>query len=441
MGKGIQKISFSVGEPGLTHFAGMVLIHQFCKFLQLKRFFQYQVRLSHRNTYYHSSQLLLAHFYFTLAGLGRLTNTQLLKHNGLIPPIIGFHQFPSANAMRNFLKGLTPRDIFLIMRAHDIIRGYMFIYPQPLTSIVVDLDSSVLTVYGQHEEATVGYNPHKRGRRSYNPLFAFESHLKASLLGKLRPGNLTDRSEGVLPFLTEVLEKLPSTIATSRIRVRADSGFCSWRIVHFLDEEGYGYAIVARMTKPIKNMLPGLRYHIFNHEEHLAAAEFSYQPHTWKEPHRFIAIRRRLPPEGQGPDRQLLVIDRYDYDVLVTNLGLNPESVWYFYRGRADIENRIKELKYDFSLSQIPTRVFLANQGHMQLLLMDYDLFRWFQLLCLPESYQNKTLDTIRDKLLMLPAKLVSSGHKHTLKLPKGLTDIQLFNYVFQKTKRVKSLI
>ena len=441
MGKGLQKINFTIGEQGLTHYAGMVLIHSFCKSLDLKRFFQIYIPLSHRNTYYHSSELLLAHFYFTMAGLARLTNAQLLKHNGLIPAMVGLKHFPSDQALRRFIKGMTPQDLQLIRKAHQIIRDYLFLHPQTLTTAIADMDSTVLTVYGHHEKAEVGYNTYKRGRRSYHPLLAFESHLQMSLSGELRPGNLSDRSKGVIPFVGSFLDKIPGTIAASRTRVRADSGFCSWPMIEFLEGKRVGYVIVARVTKPMRAMLPGLRYRVFNHEEQFAVATFIYHPQGWKIPHQFISIRHQLPPEGQDPDRHLLEVDRFDYHVLVSNLDLHPEFAWHFYSDRANLENRIKELKYDFSLNQIPTRSFLANEVQMELLLMEYDLFRCFQILCLPPEYQNKTLDTIRDKILMLPAKLVSSGHSHTLKLPAGTADIKLFNLISENIKKVKALI
>jgi hypothetical protein len=36
--------------------------------------------------------------------------------------------------------------------------------------LIFDLDSTVLVLYGKQEGARIGYNPAKRGRRSYYPL-------------------------------------------------------------------------------------------------------------------------------------------------------------------------------------------------------------------------------------------------------------------------------
>ena len=54
-----------------------------------------------------------------------------------------------------------------------------------LTSITIDIDSSVINVEGHQEGASKGYNPKKLGNRCYNIQFAFCDELKAGNL----PGN------------------------------------------------------------------------------------------------------------------------------------------------------------------------------------------------------------------------------------------------------------
>lgn len=188
-------------------------------------------------------------------------------------------------------------------------------------------------------------------------------------------------------------------------------------------------------------ILPGLRYRIFNHQHKLAIAEFQYQPYGWKQAHRFVVMRYPLPPKPEDRQRTLLTIDRYEYHVFVTNLDLEPENVWYFYNGRAAVEINIKELRWDFFLTKIPTRKFLPNQSHLQLLLLDYDLFRWFQMLCLPPEFQSKTLKWIRRNLLIMPGKFVTPGHKNILRFPKSFTQKHLFQQIYKNAKKVKSLL
>ena len=440
MGKGLQKIHFTFGEEGLTFLAGFPIIYQFAKSLQIKYFFQRHLNLSHRNTYFHWSDLLLSHFYYTIAGIERLDHLTSMKFNGLLPELIGLPKLPGTRAMRDFILNMTPEDLRQIERVHDIIRQKMLQYPKVLTSATLDFDSSVLTVYGNQELAEVGYNPFKHGRKSYHPLFGFESHLSISLAGELHPGKQKDK-EAAIPLIKVALQKIPSTIATSRTRVRADAGFYCWQTIRFLDENNYGFAIVAQVTRPIKLRLPCLRYRIFNHQYGLASAEFQYQPHGWKKAHRFIVMRYQLPQEPEISQRTLLKIDRYEYHVFVTNLELDPEHVWYFYNDRAAVEINIKELKTDFFMSKIPTRKFLANQAHLKLLLLDFDLFRWFQMLCLPEQLQSKTLKWIRRNILVAPGKFTTPGHRNILKFQKNHPNEKLLKLIYQKAQKVRSLL
>jgi len=369
MPKGLRILHLSLGERNLTHFGGIFLIHQFFKKLRLKWYLQKQVSFPQRSSYYHPVELILAILYALIAGIHRLSKTKILQGNGAFQQIIGLNKFPYASSLRRFLKRVNPKTIQSIDKVHDHLRLKMFYLPKPRTSLLFDFDSSVLTLYGKLiEGAEVGYNPHKRGARSYHPLLCFESHSRDFWHGLLRPGNVYT-SSGAPEFLKECLGKIPPGIY--RIRVRADSGFFDHKFIEPLDQEGIGYVIVAKMTRPIRNKIGTLRYHKFKRD--WAAAEFFYQPFGWKEPHRFVVIRRPL-PETASEQRTLFTLKRYAYQVFVTNLALKPEKIWYFYRPRATIEILIKELKQSYAMAKIPTNNFQANQFYFHLLVFAYNL-------------------------------------------------------------------
>lgn len=46
----------------------------------------------------------------------------------------------------------------------------------PFDNFILDLDSIVITRYGEQEGAKKGYNPNKRGRLSHHPLIAFVNY-------------------------------------------------------------------------------------------------------------------------------------------------------------------------------------------------------------------------------------------------------------------------
>lgn len=308
--------------------------------------------------------MVLAIIYALIVGIHRLSRTKILQGNGSFQQIVGLKSYPYSSSLRRFLKRIEPRTIQEINKLHDSLRLKMFYLPHPRTSLLFDFDSTVYTIYGKFVEgAEVGYNPHKRGARSYHPLLCFEYHSRDFWHGVLRPGNVYT-SAGSVEFLKACLAKVPPYIY--RIRVRADSEFFDHKFIEPLDDEGIGYAIVAKMTSTIKNKLSGLTYHKFRKD--WEAADFHYIPFRWKKPHRFVVIRRPL-PEKDLEQLNLFTLKRYAYQVFATNLPLKPENVWYFYRRRASIEVTIRELKENYALAKIPTNNFLANQAYFSLLL------------------------------------------------------------------------
>lgn len=435
MPKGIRNLHISVGEHHLTHFGGIFLIHLFCKKLKLRWSLQNQIRFSHSYKLYHPVELILAIIYALIAGIYRLSKTKILQGNGAFQKIIGLKAFPYASSLRRFLKRTDTKTIQGINKVHDQLRLKMFYLPRPRTSLLFDFDSTILTIYGKLiEQAKIGYNPKKKGRRSYHPLLCFESREGEFWHGILRPGNVYTAT-GSIEFLKECLAKVP--LYVYRIRLRADSGFYDHDFIEILDGKNIGYVIVAKMTSPIKSKLEGLHYHHLG--KNWQTARFYYKPIGWKKKHCFIVIRRPI-PEDPSEQLTLFTLNRYSYQVFLTNLRLKPESVWHFYRGRAAIEIIIKELKENYALAKIPTNNFQANCTFFYLLLFAYNIINWFKRLCLPQKFQNATLETIRTELLVLPARLIKAKNRNVLKLPAEYISVRTLKHIMQKIERIKLL-
>lgn len=435
MGKGIRNIKISFEDPTLTHFGGMILFQRFCRKLDLKGILQRHIRWNRRSNSYHPSELILTIIYAMVAGMRRISDTRILHYNNCFQGLLGLKDFPKPSTLREFLKDLSPSELKGIIRIHDLLRQKMLGLPTTLTSLVFDLDSTVLPVFGwQIQGAKIGYNPTKRFRPSYYPVLCFEGHSRDSWYGVLRAGN-TQPVTVVRTLWAAVKNKIPKYLY--RIRIRADSGFYDHKFIELIDGQGIGYAIVADMTAPVKEKVQSLRYHTFR-KGGWQAAQFTYQPYRWERSHRFIVIRRPK-PESQEEELQLrLWKDRdYFYQVFISNLTLAPEGVWYFYKKRARVELDIRELKESFPLGKIPTNSFMANETHFHLTLLAYDLVNWFKRLCLSEKWHSATLRTLRTDLLILPARLIRSGGKNQLKLPPGYVHQKLF---CQALKRIEKL-
>ena len=437
MPKGTRKVHFSFEESHLTHFGGMWLIQRFCNKLRLRWLLQKHLEKLRRTRTYHPAELILALLYAIIMGLRRINKTDILQYNGAFLEMLGLKRFPDQSTLRRFLKRLPPKSIRQLVRLHDSLRAYLFALPRKRSSLVFDLDSTVLIVYGRAEGARVGYNPKKPGRRSYHPLLCFEAGFQEFWHGSLRPGN-AGASSGAVPFLKVCLAKAPSTIARSRMRFRMDSGFYGSPVIRFLDASGCGYVMVAREYRNIKARAQGCRFQASSNGWEVA--EFQEKVHHKMErPHRFIVVRRPIPQDPEDAAQLTLFKDRkYAYHVLVTNLRLSPWRVYRFYSLRATIEKNIREFVYDYPLGKIPTDTWSANVTFFQLVLFAADLVHWFKRLCLPPQYLTATLDTIRSDFIVLPARLVCESNRNVVKLPHDYHYQQEFLDASRKLEKLR---
>jgi hypothetical protein len=441
MPKGPRKFNFAFVKSGLTRFGGLSLFQAFCRSLQIRRFLQLFVRwpdYDYRG--YHPADLFLAHVFSIVAGLGRIENTQCLVHNGLIPPLLGLNDFPHRDTLRTFLLRFRPQCLRSLEAAHDKLRAELFRRLGLLYNATVDADTTTLMTYGSQEGVARGYIPKRRHMHSsYAPILSSEGHSGLSLGMELRAGNV-HASVGADQFLNHILDKLPSSVAASRTRLRLDGAFYDRKIIEPLENQGFGYAIVARMYQRLKRKMVDARYQEF--ARGWEAGEFTYTPFHWKREHRLVAVRRPVSVEPEEVQLRLFTFKHYTYHrALVTNLELTAPAVWRFYCDRGFQELLLREFKDAYAMSKIPTRSFWANAAYLEAILWAYDLVSAFQRLCLPPEVQHWNISTLRRELWWLPAQWVRRGNRNLLLLPMKYPRQDLFTKVQRATARVRALI
>jgi hypothetical protein len=388
------------------------LLHRFLTRIGLKHELAMELRIVQRNNSYSVGEMLLALLYPMFLGLERIETTSLLRENGVFQYLTGLPSYPTATTLRRFLLRVAPAALTRLRALHDRFLRRMTLIPSPPARIIFDIDSTVLVVYGRQEQARIGYNPIKRGRPSYHPLLCFEGHSRDFWHGELRPGDVHTAS-GTVDLLKACFAKVPEAVRA--IIVRGDKGFYDHSLVEWLEARKAHFVIVAKLTGPIKRRLAHLRY--TEPRPGVEVAEFRYQPIRWRHSHRFVVIRRPQ-PEELSEQLTLFKLGRYHYQVLVTNLTLRPLNLWRFYNDRAGIELVIRQLKGDYALGHIPGHHFIANETYFHLLLLAYNLVNWFKRLCLPPEFQNATLQTLRQQILLMPAQLVRAQNRPRLNLP-----------------------
>lgn len=431
MPKTHTNIGLSFTNTGLTHYGGLYLLQQFFQRIKLRSALAHTIRFQQINNRYSTSDSILAILYPVILGLGRIETNILLQQNGVFQYVASLPTYPDPTTLRRFLERFGVKALSAFQNLHDGFRAQFLMKPDPTSSVIFDLDTKVLTVYGQQQGAKVGFNPKKRGRPSYQPLLCFEGKT-----GDIWEGSYLSGDIHPAPHTIDVLErsisKLPSGIR--QIRMRADSAFYDHTIAEYLQEIPADYAIVARATKPIQQYFGGLSYEAIS--PGLWVAEFEYKPWRWNTSQRFIVVRR-LVPEKPSWQLSLFKTAGFTYQVIVTNLSLKPLNLWRFYNQRATGELIIRELLEAYTLGKIPTRDWVSNQAYFHMVLLAYNLINWFKRLCLPDDWQRLNLQTIRNRLLLVPAQLVRPRGRPILSLPSSYPYSKTFIQVFKNITKL----
>jgi len=417
----------------LTHYGGILFFNEFTRVLQLRRFLTRHLLYPRRNQRYTLSQMIMALVYPVILGLDRLETASFLRSNGTFQYLTGLQSYPDPQSLRRFLLQAAPEFREQLHRLNDRLLQQFIHLPDHRSRLILDLDSTVVTVFGRQEGAAVGYNPRYRGKRSYDPLLCLEANSSFLWDAELRRGDAGTWA-GSVELLASCFLSIPADIR--ELRVRADAGFGYHPVLEMLEARPAQYAVVARMTASLKRALGGLRYEGLNPRWEIA--EFEHRASDWPRVRRCIVARRLI--EETEPEPTLFTLERYLYRAWFTSLPLTPAGVWHFYDGRAGMETRIRELREDFALRKIPTRAFAANALYLEVVRLAYNLVTAFQRMCLPEEWQSLTLSKLRHRLFWLPGELTRPQNRPTLRLANSPSIEAATEKILQRVQKLKPL-
>ncbi len=289
----------------------------------------------------------------------------------------------------------------------------------------LDLDSRVRTVYGTGiEDAERGYNPNKRGRRSYNPLLAFIGETRDFLRGELRPGN-TVSATGATGFLRSCFDQI-GLDRLDKLVVRADSGFC---IQEFLDgledsEDNVVYVVAMRLNGSHQRRFGELTYVPVEGSEPEDGLEIAeYWSTDWKDqkPRRVIVLGQKLPEDGTqevcGKQLKLFELQGYTWPAFVTNSQASPVAVWRDYNQRATCEHHIGEA-IQFGLDWTATQNFWPNAAHFLTVMLAYNIFNWYKEVAFGQDSHQNGVRFLRGCVIQVPVIVKHSARQIRLSFP-----------------------
>ena len=137
-------------------------------------------------------------------------------------------------------------------------------------------------------------------------------------------------------------------------------------------------------------------------------------------------------------------IGQWRYSALVTDLNLPALQIWRLYRGRADCENRIKELKYDFAAGSLNLRDVYATEAALHTVMMAFNLMSLFKQVLLKQTIRKDgadrpiqhTLSTLRHQLFAQPGFITHEGRRPLLKLATAMQKREWITGLWDQSKR-----
>lgn len=412
------KILFRFTDHPITVWAGVILLRVYFEWVGLRKEIGQQLGefVKRSNNQIASVEVVLSWFYGLALGASRFEHFTRYRRDPMMKVLLGIARFPSPDTVRRFFLSFDYRRVTEV--SEQLIRFSLSKTRPILLGHTLDLDSTVFCRYGEKQEGSLkGYNPKKPGRPSHHPLVAFLSEARRVLWAVLRCGN-SRSANGCVEFLRQALAVLPAEHKVAL--VRADAGFFEKRFLEFLERRELPYIIVAKLTPIVRRVVlhsvAQQSWRALGRGIEVANVERSFP--SWQgKSRRFVCLRQEISERPQARGKRLFDFPGYSYRVVVTNLTYSAEIITRMYSGRAESENRIKELKEDLSLDGFCLQSFDATDAAFRTGCVLYNLLAGFRETVLPRSWFERRLRAVREFVFLVGADLIYQGRKVKVRL------------------------
>jgi hypothetical protein len=330
---------------------------------------------------------------------------------------------PSLDTMYRDLRRL---DAPLLGALHGLMSRAGLADLDRLSSVHLDIDTTVEPVFGQQQGALLGYNPRYPGRLSYHPILAVIAETKLCIGAELRPGDRglgDDDAKTIGRYVRSVRAKMAGN---ALLTVRMDSGADCAEILRAIDNAGAFFVVKLKLTPELLGaMLTTTQWRTVDVDADgkplRQVAELSFRRDGWTNAGKaFRVLATRYRDRDTGKQVQLWSDLDYCVQAFVTNnWQFDGGDIVADYDGRAEIEPLIAELKNGVGIGKVPSQDFNANHAALLLKLITHNLVRRFVASVAPalRSWRTPWLWRV---LLRVPGRLVRSGRRWTLRVPAG---------------------
>jgi hypothetical protein len=230
-----------------------------------------------------------------LAGHWRYAHIHAIRGDGINRELLGMTKVASEDSVRRALWRMEEEAGEAWMKRH-LKASYEPLLEEPW---VLDLDATVKPLYGHPEDAEVGYNPSKPGRRSHGYHSYLVANLRMVLEVEVEAGNQT-ASSYAQPELWALVDGLEERSRPAFLR-----GDCPWgteRAMVGAEQRQIPYVFKRKQTAKVKRLIGRL---LGNQEWEEAGQQWQglateLRLSGWSRARRVVVLRRPLPPGAEG---------------------------------------------------------------------------------------------------------------------------------------------
>lgn len=323
-----------------------------------------------------------------------------------------FHDFNTSLAIYDLVQNMT----------HDEV-------------LVFDVDSTSVEKYGYQQGVELGYVGQDDPEKCYQYLFFRLANRNTFFYGTVRGGSAHSQND-----FCGYLERFCTSFKKRwQVALRADAGYFNEKAFDVLSENDVRFFIKAPMSSSRLLMVQTSQDLVWSSCNDKGESFASRETRTTNGS-KYIEIFKRTKTADQQMD--LFSQASYRYDRIATNDFLkSEEEVFRFYNQRANIENNIREMKYDYALGKIVTDSFDANDVITQTTMLAYILMSHFKNECLPGKYQKCFLSTIRSQVFNVIGKHFTDSHKLYMRAKNVFFDANIYAVIFERLTRLRSWV
>jgi hypothetical protein len=349
-----------------------------------------------------------------LLGLTRFEHISILGHDPGYQQIKGIDCFPHETRFRDLMRRSTWQTIDEII---SVNRSLLKLRAQHMGPryVWLDFDDTVITLFGNQQQAKVGYNPRYHGRPSLKARVCFVGDSNELLYLRLSNGKsqlLTDFPS----FYQRAKAELPANYVL--VGIRGDCGLMNEDTIETIENDSLQYAIKYKKTPKLRrhiSYIPEEQWEDVDSCGDISVTKMRYLPHGWRHAKDLVIIRKRVDPKnGQ---RYLPSQEYYRYEVIMTNMEQAPEEIWHHYNQRGICEQLIGELKDGFGVAENSQHEIRKNQVYAMVKALSYNLMCWFKDVTLPEEAKRWEAETVRRKIINVSGNVVGNGRYRHIRL------------------------